>query len=139
MEGCDPYKTAMMCLINDLQEARLNDLHKIGHRYIDFKKAEGVAIREQLAPLGQTGEELLGLFNQFHTESSKEGIIARDADLLECAFQAKEYLEIGHKETQNWIDNTEKKLVTESAKKLLEEMKNINSSDWWKGLKKVDR
>ena len=32
----------MMTLFGDIHEARINDLHKMGHSYIDFKKAEKV-------------------------------------------------------------------------------------------------
>src|SRR5262245_50965817 len=39
-EGADPYRTVMMALYNDIHESRINDLHKMGHYYIDFKQAE---------------------------------------------------------------------------------------------------
>ena len=41
-----------MTLFNDIHEARINDLHKMGHYYIEFRKAEqrafdeGVGLRE---------------------------------------------------------------------------------------------
>jgi len=140
LEGADRNKTAVMCLFNDVHEARINDLHKVGHRYIKFKEAEKKAFDEQTGKLPEKiREEIRTLFGEYHNDGSKEGIIARDADLFECAVQAKEYLELGYKETQNWIDNVENLLKTNSAKKLFEEMKNTDSNIWWKNLKKTER
>lgn len=138
MEKVNPEKSAVMALFHDLQEARINDLHKVGHKYIDFRKAEVSVIRDQLMGFS-SGEKMLNLFNDFNNDKTKEGIVARDADLLECAFQAKEYLHLGYKDTQNWLDNTEKLLVTDSAKKLFVKMNSMSPSEWYKNLKKVER
>ncbi|MBU1111873.1 MAG: HD domain-containing protein, partial [Nanoarchaeota archaeon] len=91
VSSVDVNKVTMMCLFNDLHEARLNDLHKVGHRYIDFRKAETAAHGEQTENLGDVGEEIFGFHEEFQAQKTKESIIARDADLLENAFQAKEY------------------------------------------------
>jgi putative hydrolase of HD superfamily len=140
MENANPEKTAFMALINDLHEARLNDLHKVGHRYIDFRKAEIEALREQVFGLPNgIGDDILNLYGQYSSDSSKEGMIAKDADLLECAIQAREYIDIGHKDAQNWIDNVEPKLKTESAKKLFKTMMETEPNSWWQGLKKTER
>ena len=140
LEGADKDKVMRMCLFNDFHEARLNDLHKIGHRYIDFKKAEKLAFKEQMERFPkQLGDELARLFNEFQTDGSKEGIIVRDADLLENAVQAKEYIDIGYKDAQTWIDEIWKLIRTDSAKKLLKAIEKADSNLWWKGLKKCDR
>jgi len=140
LENVDSYKVLLMCLFQDVPEARLNDLHKVGHRYVDFRKAEKDAFNEQLERLPkESREELKELFEDFQTHKSKEGVVAKDADLLECAVTAKEYIEIGYKDAQNWIDNVEKYLKTKSAKEFLEIMKKTGSDSWWQGLKKTAR
>src|SRR6202166_5007130 len=48
-EGVDPYKVVTQTLFNDIHEARINDLHKMGHHYIDFREAEIKAFRDQIA------------------------------------------------------------------------------------------
>jgi len=138
MEQVDSGKVTMMCLFNDLHEARLNDLHKVGHRYIDFRKAETAAHIEQTENLGEIGKEMFGFHKEFKTQKTKESIVARDADLLENAFQAKEYIEMGYKDAQNWIDNIWQVIKTDSAKKLLKEIEKTSCNDWWKNLKKID-
>jgi len=139
LEKVDTNKVAMMCFLNDLHEARLNDLHKVGQRYIDFRKAETAAHKEQMESLGEIGKELFELHKEFQEQKTKEAIAARDADLLENAFQAKEYIEIGYKAAQNWIDNIRTVLKTDSAKKLLDEIEKTSSNIWWKNLKKIER
>src|SRR3990167_4633427 len=48
-EKVDVYKVLVMTLFNDIHEARINDLHKMGHYYIDFKEAEKKVFKEQIA------------------------------------------------------------------------------------------
>lgn len=140
LEKAGAERVAMMCLFNDMHESRLNDLHKVGHRYIDFKKAEKAAFEEQLERLpAEFAAQIKKSFSEFHTDGSKEGIIARDADLIECAIQAKEYLDKGFKGAQDWIDNVRKHVRTDSARKLLDAVESGDSMSWWKGLKKTER
>ena len=139
MENVDADKVVKMCLFNDLHEARLNDLHKVGHRYIDFKKAETAAHKEQTDSIGDIGKDIFDLHKEFQEQKTKESIVARDADLLENGFQAKEYMEIGHKDAADWIKNIWKIIKTDSGKKLLKELEKTSSNDWWKNLKKIER
>ena len=57
--------------------------------------------------------------------------------MLELAITAKENIEKGYAYVQDWINNISKALITESGKKLLEELKNSDSNEWWQGLKKL--
>lgn len=139
MEGdANPEKVASMILIHDNGEARVGDQHKVAARYFDAKKTEHQAFGEQLERLSNgVAEKWQQYFNEFENRNTKEGIIAKDADWLETAFQAKEYLDLGYKSLKNWIDNTEKALETKSAKQLIKEMKNNDFTDWWRGLKRM--
>ncbi len=47
-EGLDPYRAAVLGLFNDIHEARINDLHKMGHYYIDFRDAEKKCLKKPL-------------------------------------------------------------------------------------------
>ena len=89
--------------------------------------------------LGEAGKEIFELNEEVHEQKSKEAVVARDADLVEASVQAKEYIEVGHKDAQNWIDNCTKLVVTESAKKLLNLINKTSSNDWWKELKQIER
>lgn len=138
MENADADKVTAMVLFHDIPEARINDLHKVGARYINFGKAEEAALKEQAERLPKKiADEMLGFYYETEQQKTKEAIIAKDADLLECAIQAKEYLEQNYKDCENWIHNVGKLLKTRSAKKVFELMKKTNANSWWYGLKHI--
>ncbi len=138
-EKANPDKVALICLMHDNAETRITDLHKVARRYIDASKPEKNAYKDQLKNLPK---ELADLFYknflEYEDRTSKEGIIARDADMMETAFQAKEYLDLGYKACHDWISNVEKCIKTKSAKQMLRAMKKKPFTDWWRGLKKID-
>lgn len=132
MEGVEPYPVVMMALLNDLHEARINDLHKVGHRYIDFPAAEKKASAEQLGILPSPfKEELSALLQGLFSRSSHAAEIARDADLLECMIQGKEYADQKHKRALDWMTRPMHLLKTKSAKQLARKLKTWKSDRWW--------
>lgn len=139
-EGADADKVLKMCLLQDICEARLNDMHKLGQRYVDFKTAERKAFGEQMTRLPEAlSREWKGLFNEYHIDGSREGIIARDADLLECAFTAQEYIHSGHPEAKSWQENEKPLFRTGTAKQLFSTLVAEDPNSWWKGLKEIRR
>jgi len=135
MEGVDPYPVVMMSLLNDLHEARINDLHKVGHRYIDFRAAEKKASAEQLANLPPAiRKDLTAWSRQLHDQSNRASVIARDADLLECMIQGKEYAERGYPQAISWMTRPMHLLKTKSAKALAKRLKSWKSDRWWQHL-----
>jgi putative hydrolase of HD superfamily len=138
MEGANAEKVASMLLIHDLAECRVMDQHKVAARYQNNKQAEIIAFNEQLESLPPSiAKKFLRYFTETNERQSKEGIIAKDADWLELAFQAKEYVDIGYKSAVDLINNVEQLLETKSAKNLIADMKKTQFTDWWQGLKKM--
>lgn len=141
LEGANPEKTACIALFHDNGEIRVGDQNKVSARYFDISQAEKKAYLEQIADLPSiTQQKLKQYFNEFEKRNTKEGVVAKDADWLETAISAKEYLEKGApKFMQKWIDNVKKALETLSAKKILEiiEKQEDFTNSWWQGLKKM--
>ncbi len=139
MEGdANPEKVVSMLIIHDNGESRVGDQNKVAARYFSNSGAEANALADQLKNLGQQIEKKwLEYFKEYENRNTKGGIIAKDADWLEQAFQAKEYVDLGYKSAQDWIDNVEEALETESAKAIIKEMKKTEFTDWWQGLKKM--
>lgn len=136
--GVNPEKVSAMILIHDNAESRTGDQTKVAARYFSKKEAEQKAFLEQLENLEESIKaKWLEYFKEFEERNTREGIIAKDADWLETAFQAKEYVDLGYESAQDWINNVEKALETNSAKMLLAEMKKTKFTDWWSGLKKM--
>lgn len=139
-EGGDKDKINLMVLYHDIHEARMNDKHKVAARYIENGNSKHNCIEEQTSKLpGFLKEEVKALFTEANERKTKEALIVNDADLLECAFQAKEYLDTGYKECADWLDNIGKVLVTGTGKEMLKQIKKTNSRQWWHGLKDIKR
>lgn len=118
----------------------MGDMHKVVTRYIMNKmEVEEKVMQDQFQDI-EFGADILELFHEYEHRTTLEGIVAKDADYLEQAFQAKKYMELGYAETEDWIVNVGKALRTESAKKLWQELQTTGFTDWWKkgNLKKID-
>ena len=138
MEGVDPYKVVMMCLLHDLAEIRTGDHNYLHKRYTTIHDDE--VTKEQLGTLPAT--ELYELANEFEERTSKESLIAKDADLLDQVLLLREYEWQGNKEASIWLrgkgndtSNVQiRNLKTESAKSLATVILDKNPSDWWNTL-----
>ncbi|MSR85048.1 HD domain-containing protein [Candidatus Uhrbacteria bacterium] len=136
MEGyANPAEVATMLVFHDIGECRIGDLHKVAARYVEADEMH--AVQDQLAPLEDIGKEIFSLWNQVEEKNTQAGIIAKDADYVEQAATAKEFMEQGFTMAQDWITNTSRAVKTDSAKKLLGDILNMQSTDWWQGLKKI--
>ncbi len=132
LEQADPYKVLVMTLFNDIHESRINDLHKMGHYYIDFKDAEKKVFKDQLEFLDQRIKRELNLLRgDYDQQKSKEAIVARDADILECLLQAKEYFDQGYLVTKKFFNRAPSYLKTKTAQTMWRQMKSWDSSSWW--------
>ncbi len=138
MENANPERAATIVLFHDNGEARVGDQDKVAARYWSMKEAEKLALFEQLSFLPKKFQKKLENYHkQYATRNTKEGIIAKDADWLELAFQAKEYIDTGYQGARYWIKNIEEALETKSAKKILKEMKQADFNDWHQELQKM--
>ena len=140
MEKVDPYKVVTMTLFNDIHEARINDLHKMGHHYIDFREAEKRVFDDQTAHLNQSVQRDLRRFRKdYDAQQSRESLVARDADILECLVQAKEYYDAGHAKARKFFQCAPGFLKTKSAKALWKKVLKWDTALWWENVVKFER
>ena len=140
LEKVDPFKVMAMTLFNDIHEARINDLHKMGHHYIDFKEAEKKVFKDQVADLDEgVKEEMTALRREYDDQKTKASIVARDADILECLLQAKEYYDIGYLKTKKFFKTAPDHLKTKTAKAFWKRIEEWDSSRWWEDIVKFER
>ncbi|MFH1586541.1 MAG: HD domain-containing protein [Candidatus Diapherotrites archaeon] len=135
--GLDSGKVMKMLLFHDLPEARIGDHNKLQARYVDLGDAEMKAAEEQAKLMGEFGAGYLELLKEFNEGQSSEAVLAQDVDKLECAIQAKEYLDIGYSRCEDWLNNIGKGLKTKECKEIFAELRKGNSYTWWNGLKKL--
>ncbi len=138
MEGADPAKVMMMCLLHDMAESRTNDHNWIHKRYV--VEDEGKVVAEQLGSL--PFPEFAGLAQEYRDRESRESIVAKDADVLDQVLLLREYVWQGNREAQMWLDgkreqrpyNYLKYLKTESALALGRAIYDEEPSSWWRTL-----
>ncbi len=137
LEGADPYKVVMMCLLHDLGEARSNDHNWIHKRYI--KIFEDEIMNDQLG--GHPDGELFAIASEYRARKSKEAVIAKDADNLDQILLLREYEWQGSKEAPAWLHDKGrtpfakvKDMKTVSGKKLAKAIYKEEPSSWWEGV-----
>jgi len=139
-ENADPFKAVTMALFNDIHEARINDLHKMGHYYINFRDAEKKAFADQIAALDHRVRKALAfLRSAYDAQSCRESLIARDADILECLLQAKEYVDNGYPAARTFFKSAPGHLKTKTARLLWKKTLRWDSHAWWQEVVKFER
>ncbi len=140
LEKVNTYKAVTMALFNDIHESRINDLHKMGHFYIDFKQAEQRVFADQIRQLdGLVKAELEAFRREYDSQTSPESHVARDADILECLVQAKEYHQAGYVGAKKFLTLAPQFLKTPTAKTLWRALKKWDASHWWQKVVKFER
>lgn len=132
LEKANAHRALLMALFNDIHEARLTDLHKMAQRYIDTTQPDDNAFHDQVSALpGPLGDSLTAMHKEYVEQKTKESVIARDADILECLIQAKEYHEFGYAQAHKFMQKAPGFLRTKSAKLLWKHAKKADLNDWW--------
>ena len=137
LERADENKVVKMLMLHDVPETRIGDLNRITKGYINIEEAEEKVVEDQakLLPKG-IGNEFISLVKEFNEKKTKESIVAKDADALELAVQAHEYILMGYKAAEDLLKRSKARLKTESAKKILEDV--LKSDLWWVDLKRPE-
>ena len=132
MERAEAGKVFLMTTFNDIHEARITDLHKMAQRYFDVKKTEDKSFIEQMNALPpDIRKELLEARREYSKQKTTESLIARDADILECLIQAKEYRDYGYSKASEFMKKAPGYLRTKSAKKIWKKVKTTDLNKWW--------
>ena len=116
------------CLFHDLGEARAQDLDYISQKYSQSDELQ--AIKDAVKGLS-FGNRIIESFEETEGRSTKEGIIAKDADQLELLCSLKEIIDNGNMQAKDWINPLLKRLKTTSANDLAKVILKTNANDWW--------
>jgi len=117
-----------MCLVHDLPEARTGDMNYVNKKYVTVNEAKAV---QELTSTLFFGEDIKGAIDEFNEKKTREALIAQDADQLALIFQLKEYGDLGNKYSREWIGFAKQRLMTDTAKKMVETILETDSSQWW--------
>jgi putative hydrolases of HD superfamily len=137
MEKANAEHAAVIALFHDNGETRITDLNLVQGYYLKPGKAERRAFFDQVKSL-PSAEDIKKLFKEFAESVTPEAIIAKDADRLELAIQAKCYLDAGgNKSLQIWIKRVRVLLKTRSANRLLDAIEESDMNGWWETVKGI--
>lgn len=128
LSGIDPCRVALMCLFHDLPEARTGDQNYMNKKYV--KADEERALEDQLQGL-PFRDEIQGLLRDFNRGSTKEAILARDADQLDLILELKVQLDLGNRQAKEWIYYAQKRLKTKEAIELAKKVLETDWTEWW--------
>jgi putative hydrolase of HD superfamily len=126
--GVDENRVIKMCLFHDLPEARTGDMNYVNKKYVTVH--EGKAVEELTEGLF-FGGEIKSAIDEFNEKDTRESMLAHDADQLALIYQLKELGDLGNKYSKEWIDFAVRRLYTDTAKGMAEEVLKTDSSQWW--------
>jgi len=124
----DAMKTTLMCLFHDLHEARTGDHNYVNKRYVQIDEDKAV---QDLAKGLPIRDEIVSLTREFTEGKSLEACISRDADQLDLILSLKEEQDLGNAYAREWLRYAVKRLQTESARKMAQEILQTDSTEWW--------
>ena len=130
MEGADPARTAMLCVLHDTQETRVGDIPHHGRPYVTAADNGSVTADQVAACPPEVSQVLREAVAEYEAAQTPEAVVARDADKLECLIQAVEYQRQGWQTVQPWIDSNRAALRTPSALRLADAVLATGTLDW---------
>ena len=124
----DMQKVVLMSLFHDFHEARTGDHNYVNKRYVTVNENKAV---NDLARKLSFGQEIVSLIDEFNSRESLEAKLSQDADQLDFILELKRQQDLGNKSAAEWLRYSLKRLITDFAKTLADEIVTTDSSDWW--------
>ena len=121
-------KIVLMSLFHDLHEARTGDHNYVNKKYVTANESKAVHDSTKKIPFGH---EIISLIDEFNSGETLEAKLSHDADQLDFILELKRQKDLGNKSTKEWLTYAIKRLITDSAKKLAEEILKTDSNEWW--------
>ena len=138
MEGANADRAAALALFGDLVTLRTGEDNWVSRIYRGAGKDEEAAIGGQLAGLS-FGGQLGSLVAELKEGKTREAVIARDADYLDRAIQAKYYADNGNKKALLWLESASDDFQTDSAKTIFVAVRDGGIEDWWMELDPIKK
>lgn len=124
----DMQKVVLMSLFHDFHEARTGDHNYVNKRYVTVNENKAVNDLAKKLPFGQ---EIVSLIDEFNSRETLEAQLSQDADQLDFILELKRQQDLGNISAAEWLRYSVKRLITDFAKKLADEIVTTDSSDWW--------
>ncbi|MFA5954877.1 MAG: HD domain-containing protein [Patescibacteria group bacterium] len=128
--GADEDLIIKMAMVHDIAETRVSDLSYIQKVYVT--PDENRAVSDLFA--GTVFGDFENILKKYDARDSLEAKIVKDADNLDVEIELKELEERGSKLSQKWAATRrivrDKKLYTDSARTIWDELQTSDPADW---------
>ena len=124
----DGSKVLMMCLFHDFPETRTGDHNYVNKKYVIVDEEK--AIRDQVKDL-PFGPDIQDLAYEFNVSDTFEAKLSKDADQLDLILELNEQLDLGNLQAKEWLSFAVKRLLTESGRKVAQEILISERDSWW--------
>jgi putative hydrolase of HD superfamily len=124
----DVQKAVLMSLFHDFHEARTGDHNYVNKRYVTVNEDRAI---NDLAHEIPVGAEIAALIHEFNSRESLEARLVQDADQLDFILELKRQQDLGNRSAAEWLKYSVKRLSSNFAKRLADEILKTDSSDWW--------
>lgn len=130
-EGADPARATYLAVWHDTQETRVLDIPHLGRKYLDAASNEKVTADQVIGLPAAVAADVKALIHEYESAESLEAQCARDADKLECLFQAIEYRDAGARNVDGWIETSRSSLRTMTGQQIADAAMSQASSQQW--------
>jgi putative hydrolases of HD superfamily len=124
----DMERVVLMSLFHDFHEARTGDHNYVNKKYVSINEEGAI---DDLAGKLPFGKEIVSLISEFNSQETIEAKLSRDADQIDFILELKRQKDLGNQSAAEWLRYSVKRLVTDFAKKMADEIISTDSSDWW--------
>ena len=124
----DPFRIVTICLFHDVPEARTGDMNYVNKRYVEVDEKKAIHHLAQTLPFGADFESLMEEYRKNETEEAR---LVHDADQLDLILELKEQSDLGNTYAPKWIHFAQKRLRTDIARELADEILRTDSTAWW--------
>ncbi len=124
----DMQKVVLMSLFHDFHEARTGDHNYVNKRYVTVNEDKAVNDLARKLPFGK---DIVSLIDEFNSRETLEAQLSQDADQLDFILELKRQQDLGNISAAEWLKYSAKRLITDFAKSLADEIVTTDSSDWW--------
>lgn len=130
MEGADPARAALLGAFHDSQETRIGDIPHNAKRYLTATPNQQVTADQVAACPPVVADMIADAVAEYEAQTTLAAHVAKDADKLECLFQAIEYQRSGNRNVQPWIDSSRAALKTSSARRIADAALKMTGLEW---------
>jgi len=124
----DALRLLSICLVHDLPESRMGDINYLQKLYVE---ADETAALEDMAAESDIGSEVTDLVQEFNGNSSREALLAKDADQISLILELKTLGDIGFNSPRKWLPHVLNRLQTDTGKQMAEAVIQTDWDAWW--------